>query len=185
MITFSQIKEIDTNVSQSDFLAIQPYLDGALERYNISANKNRLRAFLSQVLLESGGFHYLKEIASGSEYEGRSDLGNIHAGDGVKYKGRGLIQLTGLNWYQKFTKALSLENADFVNNPSFLEEPKWAVESACWFWSINHLNEMADNLVGDAVKDLGVFKMITKTINGGYNGLTQRETYYENAIKYV
>lgn len=185
MITYLQIKQVCRTASNTDINKVLPFLNSALDRYGISANKNRLRAFLSQVLHESGGFHYLEEIASGEAYEGRKDLGNTSPGDGKKYKGRGLIQLTGKNWAEKFTKALGIPGLDFVKNPEKLEEPKWAVESACWFWSINHLNEMADNLIGDAVKDKGVNTLITKKINGGVNGLEDRLKYYTEALKYV
>ena len=127
----------------------------------------RQATFLSQLAHESGRFYYVEEIASGKAYEGRKDLGNVKPGDGVRYKGRGLIQLTGRANYRQLSQELGV---DFENNPDLLKSPQYAVQSACWFWQSRNLNEFAD------VRDI---KTITKRINGGYNGLADREALYK------
>ena len=146
-----------------------PHLNGAMERYEINTPA-RIAAFLAQVAHESGGFRYVREIASGRAYEGRKDLGNVYSGDGVRFKGRGLIQITGRANYQRLAADLQLDG--LLQNPQWLESDKWAVWSAAWFWDKTGLNALADE---------GLFKQITRKINGGYNGLEDRYKYYERA----
>ena len=147
----------------------EPHLNSAMAEFEINTPL-REAAFIAQLAHESGEFRYVRELASGEEYEGRKDLGNLFPGDGVKYKGRGLIQITGHANY----KALSdYFGADFIENPELLEQPEWACRSAGWFWHTHGLNELADR------ED---FKLITKRINGGYNGLQDRLAYYTKAL---
>ena len=135
-------------------------------RYEINTPL-RLRHFLSQVLHESGGFIYSKEIASGSAYEFRKDLGNVQGGWGRKYKGRGFIQITGRFNYELLSKSFSI---DFINKPELLEQLPYSMLSAGWFWHIKGLNKLADknDIIG-----------ITKKINGGLNGLSDRKLWFE------
>lgn len=130
----------------------------------------RKAAFLAQIAHESGELRYFEELASGAAYEGRKDLGNIHPNDGVKYKGRGPIQLTGRDNYRAAGKALGL---DLENNPKLVSTPAVGFRVAAWFWKVHGLNELAD---------AGRFKAITKIINGGLNGEVERERYYARAI---
>lgn len=130
----------------------------------------RKAAYLAQLAHESGSFRYVREIHDGSNYEGRKDLGNIHPGDGKKFRGRGLIQVTGRANYEEISKDLGV---DFVSNPELLESPKYATLSAAWFWKKRRLNKIADS---------GDFKLLTKRINGGYNGLKERTEYYNRAL---
>lgn len=114
-------------------------------------------------------------------------LGNRSAqsGDGWKYHGRGLIQLTGKHNYVNATyhmNGLPLD-VDFVDKPDLILDPKWASESAAWWWHSNRLNEMADRL-GHS-DDTDVFKDITKVINGGYNGIDDRLALYERAKEVI
>lgn len=148
------------------------YLNEFIDKYNITT-PIRVRMFLAEVGHESGQLRYSEELASGEAYEGRKDLGNIEVGDGKKYKGRGLIQLTGRSNYSELSNAFGV---DFINNPSLLKEPEWAVKSACWFWNRKFLNSIADT---------GDFKKVTKIINGGYNGLEDRLKLYELAKQYI
>ena len=185
MITYLQIKQIYPTAKNSNINAVLPFLNSAMQRYGISNSLDRTRAFISQILHESGGFKYMEEIASGSAYEGRKDLGNINPGDGKLFKGRGPLQVTGRANYAKLTKRLNINGINFEKTPNLLSNPKWGVEAACLWWSDNHLNEMSDNLSGNIVADNGVFKMITKTINGGYNGLDDRLRLYSLALKYI
>lgn len=125
--------------------------------------------FIAQVMHESGEFRYVRELASGETYEGRKDLGNIEHGDGVKFRGRGLIQITGRTNYAACGAALDL---DLLNHPELLEEPRNAVSSACWFWESRGLNTLAET---------GNFRAITRRINGGLNGIEDREDYLARA----
>lgn len=133
----------------------------------------RIPAFLAQVGHESGGFVYVKEIwgptAAQKRYEGRSDLGNTQPGDGSKFRGRGLIQITGRYNYEKITLALGI---DFVNAPEQLELKLWAARSAAWWWYTHGCNEIADS---------GDFEKLTKRINGGLNGFSDRKARWEKA----
>jgi putative chitinase len=146
---------------------IEP-LNEAMAEYEINTPL-RQAAFLAQIAHESGELRYVREIASGEAYEGRADLGNTKAGDGKRFRGRGLIQVTGRANYEACGKALGLPLLDF---PEMLELPTYAAKSAAWFWKSRGLNELADN---------GSFKEITKKINGGYNGWTDRQKFYERA----
>lgn len=123
--------------------------------------------FLAQVGHESGGFVYVREIwgptPAQTRYEGRADLGNTHPGDGKLFMGRGLIQVTGRANYAAVSKAL---NVDFVNSPALLETPTNAALSAAWFWQAHGLNALAD--ADDVIA-------VTKRINGGTNGLEDRQ----------
>jgi putative chitinase len=147
-------------------------ISGAMDEFEINTT-NRQAAFLAQIGHESGGLHYTTEIwgptPAQSRYEGRADLGNTEPGDGVKYKGRGLIQTTGRNNYQLTGDALGV---DLIGNPTLLAEPELAARSAAWFWKEHGLNELAD---------AGKFETITRRINGGVNGLNERLKLYESA----
>jgi len=156
---------------------IKPFVDplnNLIPQYHINTTL-RIRHFIAQISHESGEFKYVKELASGQAYEGRKDLGNTHPGDGVMFKGRGLIQITGRNNYLILSKDI-FGDQRLIDHPELLEQPENAVLSACWFWEKNGLNKLADN---DDIKS------ITKKINGGYNGLSDRVVYYERTKKYI
>lgn len=126
----------------------------------------RQASFIAQVAHESCQLLYVRELASGAAYEGRADLGNNWPGDGVKFRGRGLIQVTGRANYRACGEALSL---DAENNPPLLEQPANACRSAAWFWKSHGLNELAD--AGDQVA-------VTRRVNGGTNGLAERLAFF-------
>lgn len=153
------------SVKEKDVEPFVPFLRKYCREYKINTPE-RISAFLAQVGHESGRFFYTEEIASGAAYEGRLDLGNTETGDGCRFKGRGLLQLTGRYNYQRLSDATG---TDFVQNPSALSEPEYAVLSACWYWNDRGLNRLADS---------ENFNAITKIINGGYNGLADREYFY-------
>lgn len=136
-------------------------INHAMDKYSINTPLREAH-FLAQIGHESGRLIYVKELASGKAYEGRKDLGNTVAGDGVTYKGRGLIQITGRNNYQAISNDLGI---DFIKHPEFLETAENAALSAGWFWNRHNLNAKAD---------LDLLTQITKTINGGTNGLADR-----------
>lgn len=140
----------------------------AMARFQIDTPQ-RQAAFLAQVAHESGQLQYVRELASGAAYEGRKDLGNTQPGDGVRFKGRGLIQVTGRSNYATCGSVLEL---NLLNHPELLETPDNASLSAAWFWAANGLNRYAD--VGD-------FIGLTKRINGGLNGLQERQRFWQLA----
>lgn len=128
---------------------------------------------------ESGQFRYVKELG-GDQYLSKYDTGSLAKrlgntpeadGDGQKYRGRGLIQITGRANYSECGEALGL---DLINQPELLEQPQYAAMSAAWFWSTRGLNALADQ------KD---FAKITRRINGGLNGQADRQSLYEKALK--
>lgn len=136
-------------------------LNAAMAEFGVTTPA-RQASFLAQVGHESGQLQYVRELASGAAYEGRKDLGNKVAGDGIRFKGRGLIQVTGRANYEACGAALGL---DLMAHPELLEQPVNACRSAGWFWKARGLNELAD--AGDQVR-------VTRRINGGTNGLADR-----------
>lgn len=139
----------------------------------------RIEHFLAQLGHESDSFCTTREYASGEAYEGRKDLGNTEKGDGVRFRGRGLIQLTGRSNYRSFTswmRSFQTDAPNFVNSPDLVEEFPWAAWSAIWFWSVNSLNAFADrdDVIG-----------VTKRINGGRNGLDDRQRRLEIAKRKI
>lgn len=161
-------------------------LNEAMAEFEIDSMA-RASAFLAQVAHESGGFRYVRELASGDAYEGNKHLGNLQPGDGRRFKGRGLIQITGRKNYGLAGEALGLP---LLEHPELLEEPVNAARSAAWFWAIGaglnlskaalvygvppriNLNELADE---------GDFDGITLAINGGMNGDDDRRAYFRRA----
>lgn len=146
------------------------YINGYADIFGINTPL-RMCHYLAQILHESGELKYTCELASGKAYEGRKDLGNTEPGDGVRYKGRGLIQITGRKNYAAYT-ASKYCKGDVVKNPELLEKPLGAVKSSMWYWMANDLNRLAD-------KD-NILR-VTKRINGGTNGLAEREEYLRRA----
>lgn len=143
-----------------------------MAHYHIDT-KPRMICFLAQVAHESGSLRYVQELASGEAYEGRRDLGNCEPGDGVKFKGRGLIQITGRYNYQAIANEFDLPM--LMEEPEILEVPTWAALTAGWFWDKRQLNTLADHVEDlDDPKDEKTFRIITKLINGGYNGYEDR-----------
>lgn len=123
----------------------------------------RLAHFLAQLAHESMGFVHMEEIASGAAYEGRRDLGNVHPGDGKRYKGRGPIQLTGRANYRRYGQRVGI---DLEAHPEVAALPSVGMLTACLYWSDRGLNALAD---ADDVLS------ITRKINGGTNGLPDRK----------
>ena len=168
MITLDDLRRICPLSKTTTLSSFVDPLNDAMTEFDIS-NVARETMFLAQVAHESGGFHYVQEIASGAAYEGRADLGNTEPGDGVRFKGRGLIQITGRSNYRQCGDSLAL---DLLANPELLEEPTNAARSAGWFWQTHGLNQIAD---------AGDFVHITRRINGGVNGLADRQAYLQRA----
>src|ERR1700753_468244 len=144
--------------------ALNAVVGETLDKYAIDT---RLRGahFLAQACEESDGFCATEEYASGEIYEGRSDLGNTHNGDGRLFKGRGLFQLTGRSNYDLYGRALGL---DLIANPALAAEPANSLLIACEYWRRDNLNELADK--DDLIA-------VTRKINGGLNGIGARRSY--------
>ncbi|NCE83550.1 glycoside hydrolase family 19 protein [Pseudomonas sp. Q1] len=172
-ITEQQLLQILPNAGRQAGVFV-PVLNAAMGRYGIVGTA-RAAAFIAQVGHESGQLRYVREIwgptAQQLGYEGRADLGNTVAGDGSKFRGRGLIQITGRANYAACGEALGL---DLINNPQLLELPQHAAMSAAWFWSTRGLNTLADQ---------GKFATITRRINGGLTGQEDRQALYDKALK--
>lgn len=148
--------------------AVGEVLAATLDSYAINT-RLRIAHFLGQTCHESAGFRTTEEFASGENYEGRADLGNTMPGDGVRYKGRGLLQLTGRANYKAFGDLLGVK---LEGNPELAAEPILSLKIACEFWKKKSLNQLCDS---DDVVEL------TRRINGGKNGLDERRAFTAKA----
>lgn len=155
-------------------------LSAGMVFYSIDTQR-RQAAFLAQIGHESGSLKYTSELwgptAAQARYEGRRDLGNINAGDGSKYRGHGLLQITGRANHARMRERLRdrfSDVPDFETEPQALTLPQWAALSACDWWDEHNLNALAD---------AGDIRKITRTINGGLNGYADRLSRYELAVK--
>ncbi len=192
-MTLGQIKE----GSCSPTSCAQKFMASIIEtceRYQINTSVRKL-CFLAQVGHESGSLFFTEELASGAAYEGRKNLGNTQPGDGVRFKGRGLIQITGRSNYKAVGDALGV---DFIKNPTLLggknvtkctpEQLKYAVLSAGWYWNSRRLNNIADLINPlkpiDSGTNLANFILMTKKINGGTNGLHDRLNRFKAGVKF-
>ena len=196
-ITAQQLLQILPNAGPVAGVFV-PVLNTAMNRYQIVGSK-RVAAFIAQVGHESGQLTRLVENLNYSAdvlrktWPSRFDvdlasavarkpaqianiaysnrMGNTATGDGWKYRGRGLIHITGKNNYRECGEALGL---DLIAHPELLEKPQHACMSAAWFWATNGLNTLAD---------AGTFEAITQGVNGGQNGAADRQTLYAKALK--
>jgi putative chitinase len=148
--------------------AVGEVLRPTLESYQITT-RLRIAYFLGQTCHESAGFRTTEEFASGDEYEDRTDLGNIQKGGGPRYKGRGLLQLTGRANYRDYGKALQV---DLEGNPALAAEPVLSLRIACEYWKRHNINVACDQ--DDLIR-------VTKLVNGGLNGLPERRAYTAKA----
>jgi len=154
-------------------------IDTYLEPLNIAMAEAEINTparaamWIAQIAHESGEMRWVEEIATGAAYEGRRDLGNIHPGDGVRFKGRGLLQITGRFNYAACSRYLGGFDSLLLDNPELLATvPLFAARSAAWFWRMRGLNVQSDrhDMIG-----------ATRKINGGRNGLADRIRYYDRA----
>jgi putative chitinase len=155
---------------------VAKYLTQYMAEYEVN-NYLRVCHFLSQATHECDGYNTLREYwgptPAQRRYEGRKDLGNTVKGDGKRYMGRGIFQITGRYNYRIYGRKLGL---DLEGNPSLAEDPKTSVLTALEYWKSKGLNELADK---DDILS------ITRRINGGTNGLSDRRHYLEKAKKLV
>jgi putative chitinase len=171
MISKDQLHQCMPNASLENLEKFSGPIGDAMQKYGINTPQ-RMACFLAQWAHESGELRYTKELASGKAYEGRKDLGNVQPGDGVKFKGRGLPQLTGRVNYQAYSDYLKMPV--IMEHPEMLEGPVYASDVAGWFWDTHNLNIFADKMD---------FLTISKRINGVNkktglpNGMVQRLAY--------
>ena len=159
----------DIAVQQNQIIAaVGAVLNDTLTAYD-TATLLRAAHFLAQTCHESAGFRTTEEFADGSAYEGRTDLGNTQPGDGPLFKGRGLIQLTGRANYAKYGPLMGV---DLIADPDAAAEPVMSLKIACEFWKQHGLNTFAD---ADDIMT------ITRRINGGLNGIDDRQALLATA----
>lgn len=176
MLTDSDLQQIMPRLPQAKRQLYLPFMNRVMGIYEIDTPL-RASAFLAQIAHESAELRFMEEIwgptAQQKKYEPPSSvaraLGNTQKGDGFRYRGRGPIQVTGRANYKKYGDLLGV---DLVGNPDLAATPQYAFSTAGLFWKLNGLNELAD------VQD---FVTITRRINGGLNGLAERQRYYETA----
>jgi putative chitinase len=179
MLTTEQLQAIMPQLPAAKRATLFPFLTAAVNEFGID-QPARTAAFLAQLAHESAQFRFMEEIwgptAAQRRYEppGKlaGDLGNTETGDGRRFKGRGPIQITGRANYRRFGDLLSL---DLVSAPEQAALPDVAFRIAGLYWSKKGLNELADRVTAEA------FREITRRINGGFNGLEERERFYETA----
>ncbi|KHK58044.1 chitinase [Ralstonia sp. A12] len=174
LLTAAQLRTVMPNAgTRADVFA--PILADVLLFRQINTPA-RIAAFLAQVGHESGQLRYVRELWGPTPaqrgYEGRADLGNTQPGDGKRFLGRGLIQITGRANYRVCGMALGL---DLEAQPELLEQPVHAAASAAWFWLRGGLNRFADQDTDVA------FVELTRRINGGTNGINDRRALWSRA----
>jgi putative chitinase len=179
MLTTEQLRAIMPKLPAAKEATLFPFLTSAITEFAIEPPA-RTAAFLAQLAHESAQFRFMEEIwgptAAQKRYEppGKlaTNLGNTEPGDGLRFKGRGPIQITGRANYRRFGDLLGV---DLVADPARAALPEVAFRIAGLFWSKKGLNELADRVTAET------FKEITRRINGGFNGLADRERFYETA----
>lgn len=175
IITSDQIKKISAGTPVDRINLFLPFINKYLPAYGIDTPVE-VASFLSQVLHESGGLKWVREIWGPTKaqlkYEGRKDLGNTVKGDGKFLMGRGLMQITGRRNYTRMSIDM-FGDLRLLQNPELLEQPEYAIQSACIYWKW---------IKADAIDDDLSIKKETKKVNGGYNGLLDRESYFKKAL---
>lgn len=170
-LSVQQLCEIVPTLGHDKAVTLIEPLNDAMRGAEINTEV-REAAFLAQIAHETGGFRWFRELGAEAyftRYDGRADLGNTQPGDGLRCRGRGFMQITGRANCERAERALGL---DLIANPQLAETPPVAARIAAWFWPTRGLNAFADK---------GDFITITRRINGGLNGLADREAYYQRA----
>lgn len=176
MLSDVQLRQIMPNLAATKLALYLPALNRAMQTYGVDTML-RTAAFIAQLAHESGEFRWMEEIWGPTDAQRRYEppnglaakLGNTQAGDGKLFKGRGPIQITGRFNYAKYGGLLG---TDLIANPALAATPDVAFATAGLYWKTNGLNELADT---------EQFVTITRRINGGTNGLADRQKYYQTA----
>jgi predicted chitinase/peptidoglycan hydrolase-like protein with peptidoglycan-binding domain len=167
-INLQQFQENAPGIPEATLREYLPHLNASMLKAGISSD-TRKAVYIAQLGHESDGFNTLEEYASGAGYEGREDLGNIHPGDGRRFKGRGPIQITGRDNYTSYGAAIG---EDLVSDPELAATPEIGFQLAAEYWNRNDLNRYADR---------GQFDTVTARINGGQNGRPDRRRRWARA----
>lgn len=175
------------SASMSRYSELLPGYENAMRAAKINTPR-RAAMWAAQLGHESVGLKYMEEIASGSAYNGRVDLGNIQPGDGPRFKGRGPIQLTGRAHYRNFTQWARREGhstLDFEANPTLLAQPHWGFLAATYYWTVSRprLNEYSD--AGDLFSASADINGWIRLANGKWrtpNGYADRQARYNRAM---
>ena len=179
MLTTEQLQKIMPQLSAARLATFFPFLSDAIGEFDI-AQPPRAAAFIAQLAHESGQLRFMEEIWGPTPAQRRYEppgklsdaLGNTETGDGKRFKGRGPIQITGRANYRRYGDLLGV---DLIADPPRAALPDVAFRIASLYWSKKGLNELADQVTREA------FREITRRINGGFNGLADRERFYETA----
>lgn len=175
LITIEQLQKIATSAKKETLEMYLPHINTLCPKYGIDT-KNELASFLAQVLHESGEFRWMREIwgptSAQANYQGRKDLGNVIKGDGKKFMGRGPIQITGRSNYRWMSREIFGDDR-LLDKPDLLTTPEYGIQSACIYWKGRGLDAHDDDLV---------ILRETKLVNGGTNGLKDRQKYFDRAI---
>lgn len=178
MITQEQLRNIMPNAGRKIAIFLDP-LNATMQEFDI-LTPSQQQMFLAQVGHESGQLRFTREIwgptPAQMRYEGRSDLGNTEEGDGYRFLGRGLIQVTGRDNYRKCSFGIYGLEQTLLDQPELLEEPLPAARSAGWYWRSRGLNAFADR---------DDFETLTKRINGGLNGYGDRLALLQRAQRSI
>lgn len=165
-------------VSPERYAALLPALSDCLRQCD-ATTVDRIAMWCAQIGHESGGLQWMEELADGSAYEGRADLGNTQPGDGRRYKGRGPIQITGRHNYGQLSrwahgKGLVPIANYFVDFPEQLASDRYGFVGVTWYWTVARptINAMSDR---------GDLDGVTRAINGGLNGIADRRDRYTRA----
>lgn len=198
-MTYEDIKNIYPLIKGDNIKMYQPFLNKWMSHYGITTPERQAH-FIAQIMHESSFFRRTEENLNYSAlgllstfpsrftkkeafmyagmpeqianraYANKGGNGDEHSGDGWKYRGRGLMQITLKDNYKELSADWGI---DVLNHPDLLKIPEWAVRSACWYWWKRGLNKIADT---------GSVKDVTRKINTGLLGLKEREDLFKKAI---
>lgn len=177
-LTPQSLADAMENNPNVDYGALYPAVNQCLLECECTT-VNRSAMWFGQVGEESGGLRWMEEIADGSEYEGRADLGNTQPGDGARFKGRGPIQVTGRHNYTAlsqwaFNQGLVPSATFFVDSPSELSNTTYGFIGVTWYWTTQRpMNDAAD------ARDI---VLATRYVNGGTHGLDDRTQRWQHAL---
>lgn len=166
---------MDGRLSLARYAQLVGPVTDALQRSE-ATTPDRMAMWLAQIGHESGGLRYMEEQADGSQYEGRTDLGNTEPGDGQRFKGRGPIQITGRNNYTQFSlwahdQGLTPTATWFVDRPEELASDRYGFYAAAWYWTVARPQI-------NSLTDAGDLTGVTKAINGGLHGIEDRRKFW-------
>lgn len=185
IITKDQIVAILPGVSHLDDYF--PHLIAGMDRYQISATPQRAGAYLAQAGEETGKFRSLVELGNDAyftKYDGRHDLGNTQPGDGVRFKGRGALMITGRGMYEWASKSIYADDR-LIEHPEVVADPEVAFLVGAWVWTVakglNRVADVPETWIHPGPHQYTKFQWVTELINGGQNGYAERLQNYQRA----